>query len=58
MAELDAAYFLLYGIARNDVEYILSTFQGLQKESPDLLAGENTTTRILNFFDDFKSLSR
>jgi hypothetical protein len=25
-AELDAAYFHLYGIARDDVEYILSTF--------------------------------
>jgi len=25
-AELDAAYFLLYGVARDDVEYILSTF--------------------------------
>jgi hypothetical protein len=25
-AELDAAYFLLYGIARDDVEYILTTF--------------------------------
>jgi Eco57I restriction-modification methylase len=26
-AELDAAYFLLYGIGRNDVEYILRTFR-------------------------------
>jgi hypothetical protein len=25
-AELDAAYFHLYGIDRNDAEYILSTF--------------------------------
>jgi hypothetical protein len=31
IAELDAAYFLLYGIARNDVEYILETFTGLRK---------------------------
>lgn len=29
MAELDAAFFLLYGIGRDDVEYVLSTFQGL-----------------------------
>jgi hypothetical protein len=57
MAELDAAYFLLYGIERNDVEYILTTFAGLRDESPDLLAGSNTTARILNFYDDFKSLS-
>jgi len=58
MAELDAAFFLLYGIERNDVEYILSTFAGLRNESPDLLAGSNTTARILNFYDDLKSHSR
>jgi hypothetical protein len=57
MAELDAAYFLLYGIERNNVEYILSTFQGIQKESPDLLAGSTTTARILHFYDDLKSHS-
>ncbi len=57
MAELDAAYFLLYGIERNDIEYILSTFQGLQKESPDLLAGSTTTVRILQVYDDLKSCS-
>jgi hypothetical protein len=57
MAELDAAYFLLYGIERNDVEYILTTFAGLRNESSDLLAGSNTTTRILQFYDDLKSLS-
>lgn len=57
MAELDAAYFLLYGIERNDVEYILSTFQGLQKESPDLLAGSTTTARIFQFYDVLKSQS-
>ncbi|MGA2093490.1 MAG: DNA methyltransferase [Sedimentisphaerales bacterium] len=58
MAELDAAYFLLYGIERNDVEYILTTFAGLRAESPDLLAGSNTTARILNFYDNLKSESR
>ncbi|HLB73406.1 MAG TPA: DNA methyltransferase [Sedimentisphaerales bacterium] len=55
MAELDAAFFLLYGIQRNDVEYILSTFAGLHDESPDLLAGSNTTKRILKFYADLKS---
>jgi hypothetical protein len=57
MSELDAAYFLLYGIERNDVEYILTTFAGLRDESSELLAGSNTTTRILQFYDDLKSLS-
>ena len=31
MAELDAAFFHLYGIARDDVEYILSTFKGIHE---------------------------
>jgi hypothetical protein len=57
MAELDAAFFLLYGIERNDVEYILTTFAGLRDESTDLLAGSNTTTRILQFYDELKSYS-
>jgi hypothetical protein len=55
MAQLDAAYFLLYGIEENDVEYILSTFQGLRNESPDLLAGSTTTERIIDYYNDFKS---
>jgi hypothetical protein len=58
MAELDAAFFLLYGIEHNDVEYILSTFAGLRNESLDLLAGSNTTTRILQFYDDLREKSR
>ena len=29
MAELDAAFFHLYAIPRDDVEYILSTFKGI-----------------------------
>ncbi|MFA5785013.1 MAG: DNA methyltransferase [Phycisphaerae bacterium] len=55
MAQLDAAYFLLYGIEQNDVEYILSTFAGVRNESPDLLAGSTTVERILDYYDDFKS---
>jgi hypothetical protein len=31
-AELDAAFFVLYGMRRDDIEYILTTFQGIQKE--------------------------
>jgi hypothetical protein len=55
MAELDSAYFLLYGIERNDVEYILSTFAGIRDESPDLLAGSSTASRILGHYDRFLS---
>lgn len=49
-AELDAAYFVLYGIKRDDVEYILSTFQGIQKEGT---LGSNTQSRILECYDLF-----
>jgi len=57
MAELDAAFFLLYAIERNNVEYILSTFQGLQKESTDIFAGSTTTARIFHFYDDLREKS-
>ena len=36
MAELDAAFFHLYGIARDDVEYILSTFKGIHDQRTPL----------------------
>jgi hypothetical protein len=32
MAELDAAYFHLYGLSRDDAEYILSTFKEIHEE--------------------------
>ncbi|GAB3165129.1 hypothetical protein GCM10027059_22360 [Myceligenerans halotolerans] len=49
--ELDAAFFHLYGIGRQDVDYILETFGGVRKK--DLKAhGEYRTRRlILEVFD-------
>jgi hypothetical protein len=32
LAELDAAYFLLYGLGREDVDYVLDQFQGVLKQ--------------------------
>ncbi|MCX5647174.1 MAG: hypothetical protein NTZ17_21200 [Phycisphaerae bacterium] len=52
-AELDAAFFLLYGIRREDVEHILSTFNGIRKESEGLLTGGTTSERILACYDKF-----
>lgn len=52
-AELDAAFFLLYGIRREDVEYVLSTFSGIRNESEGLLAGGTTMARILACYDKF-----
>jgi hypothetical protein len=54
MAELDAAYFILYGMKRNDVAYILSTFQGLAKERENLFDNE-TAKLILGYYDEFNS---
>jgi hypothetical protein len=58
MAELDAAFFLLYNIERNDVEYILTTFAGLRDESLDILAGSTTTSQILGHYDRFLSAKK
>lgn len=52
-AELDAAFFLLYGIRRDDVEYILSTFSGIRKESSGVLVGDSALERILACYDSF-----
>jgi hypothetical protein len=57
MAELDAAYFLLYGIDRDDAKYILSTFKGIHDPSP-LFAGSTTTAEhILAVYDRLASSS-
>jgi hypothetical protein len=52
-AELDAAYFLLYGVQRDDAEYILSTFSntGLLPEgeggSQQFLWGPGSTGQMV-----------
>jgi hypothetical protein len=57
LAELDAAFFLLYGIERNAVEYILSTFSGIRKEQQDLLGGSTNFDRILSHYDALREKS-
>ena len=48
MAELDAAFFRLYGIQRDDVEYILGTFQGLRDDAAKLSAlGIPSQTQVI-----------
>jgi len=58
MAELDAAFFLLYGIGRDDVGYIVSTFAGAKREED--AAGElfPADTSILESYDDLAARSR
>lgn len=48
---MDAAYFHLYGISRDDASYILGTFQGIAKED-EAHGGEGATRRlVLEAFD-------
>ncbi len=52
-AELDAAYFHLYGIERDDAEYILSTFKGIHNASPLLPENKSQAEQILALYDDY-----
>jgi len=45
-AELDAAYFILYGIERPDIEYILGTFQRVARED-EAHEGTGMTRRLI-----------
>ena len=47
MAELDAAFFHLYGIARDDVEYILSTFKGIHDQQTLFPGASSIAERIV-----------
>ncbi len=50
--ELDAAYFHLYGIARDDVDYIMETFP-IVKRKDEAAHGEYRTKRvILEMYDE------
>jgi hypothetical protein len=53
MAQLDAAFFLLYGVDRDDVGYILSTFSAA--DAPAFFAPGSPNDRILKYYDEFKS---
>lgn len=51
-AELDAALFHLYGIARIDVEYVLETFTLLKRRELDRSGRFETKEMILNVYDE------
>ncbi|HZO71022.1 MAG TPA: hypothetical protein VFB60_02400 [Ktedonobacteraceae bacterium] len=52
--ELDAAYFHLYGVARDDVDYIMETFR-VWKEKEEKQCGEYRTKRvILEIYDEMQ----
>jgi len=52
MAELDAAYFHLYGINRDDAQYILSTFKGIHDKTTLLPDNRSTAEQILALYDE------
>ncbi len=52
MAELDAAYFHLYDIDRDDAEYILSTFKGIHDRTNLLPDNRTTAEHVLGIYDD------
>lgn len=50
--EIDAAFFHLYGIARDDVEYILDTFSVLQRSDERAYGEYRTKDTILSIYDE------
>lgn len=56
--ELDALYFHLYGIARDDVDYIMETFP-IVKRKDEAAHGEYRTKRvILEMYDQMAGLPK
>lgn len=53
--ELDAAYFHLYEIERNDVDYIMSTFPIVQRKDEAAHGTYRTRDRILEIYDAMAS---
>jgi len=51
MAELDAAFFLLYGIGRDDAEYILGTFRGAGRAGDGPAEMFPAETPVLDAYD-------
>ncbi len=57
MAELDAAYFILYDIEREDAQYILSTFKGIDNANPLFPGHRSTKDFILDTYDNLRAHS-
>ncbi|MCO6438185.1 MAG: hypothetical protein J5J06_13910 [Phycisphaerae bacterium] len=51
MAELDAAYFHLYGLSRDEVEYVMSTFAGASKAEQFDFGDATTADLVLEAYD-------
>jgi hypothetical protein len=56
--ELDAAYFHLYGIARDDVEYIMETFPIVKRKDLAKYGEYRTQCVILDIYDEMAEAIR
>jgi len=56
-AELDAAYFILYGLDRADVEYVLGTFTCAWKKNTGALNLFQDGDLILEAYDELRGKS-
>lgn len=54
-AELDAAYFRLYGLDRDDAEYVLSTFAGTRRRDESETGKYRTAELILEAYDSLQT---
>jgi len=52
--ELDAAYFHLYGIERDDVDYIMETFPIVKRKDEQQFREYRTRRVILEIYDEMK----
>jgi hypothetical protein len=50
--ELDAAYFHLYGVPRDDVGYIMHEFPILRRQDEEQYGGYRTRDQILHLYDE------
>jgi hypothetical protein len=50
-AELDAAYFHLYGLKRDDVEYVLSTFAGTARRDLAETGERRTAEAVMTAYE-------
>lgn len=57
-AELDAAYFHLYGIARDDADYILETFPIVKRKDVAKYGAYRTKEAILEIYDAMAEAAR
>jgi hypothetical protein len=56
-AELDAAFFLLYGLTRGEVEHVLGSFSGMKADEQSTLGVMSQPRLLLGAFDRFAERS-